>query len=366
MLRRRLLAAIGSASLGTLSGCWSAGSSGCPSSPLVDQVAGTLADGAEACPPNPFYAADQFSDLVPAYCTPPAEDYWRDTGDPYWGGIQVTDVRLLRKLGDECRYELSCDYTPDCPGGRPIHRDGAPVLAEAVERPDWRASLTPNLSNLDEADRARLAAYWFRAASEEHSSIAGFNRLAMELLAHGAPPNLVQATLRAALDEVAHAQDAFALASAFTGQPLGPAGLPLGPQVELSKTLVELAVSTAREGAVGEALAAQLAASRLQRATDPAVRAVLERVAQEEAQHAELAWRILRWALEIGGAPVHTALSAVFDELAHSSPPTSVQPSELESHGMLGADADSLEVHQCIHRVLLPVAATLLATQRAA
>ena len=71
-----------------------------------------------------------------------------------------------------------------------------------------------------------------------------------------------------------------------------PLGAGLGPV-----DLAELASRTVHEGCVGETLAALIAAEQALEAKDPSVRAALQKIAEDEARHAEFAWRVVRWAL---------------------------------------------------------------------
>jgi len=48
-------------------------------------------------------------------------------------------------------------------------------------------------------------------------------------------------------------------------------------------------------------------------ATDPAVRRVLERIARDEARHAELGYRFLRWALERADSHLQQRFGAELD-----------------------------------------------------
>jgi hypothetical protein len=70
-------------------------------------------------------------------------------------------------------------------------------------------------------------------------------------------------------------------------------------------------IGTVREGCVGETLAALEAAEALQHCEDEAARPVLERIAAEEAQHAQLAWRFVAWALEARSGAGAAALREV-------------------------------------------------------
>jgi hypothetical protein len=73
---------------------------------------------------------------------------------------------------------------------------------------------------LDEATRVELARAWLADASLEHASIASFARFTLLALSFGAPADLLAEAQHAALDEVAHAQLCFGLASRYAGSPL--------------------------------------------------------------------------------------------------------------------------------------------------
>ncbi|TNE85243.1 MAG: ferritin-like domain-containing protein [Deltaproteobacteria bacterium] len=354
-LRRRLL---GAAGLAALTGCrWDFGDdcSGWDGSySYAVPVVAALLDEADDCPENPYYAWDRFEAPPDAYCD------GLDTA----GAGDIVDVRFVARAGVECSYELTCEGYEECPGGRPLQRDGASVLATAMPRADWQTERAPSIAELSDEERTVLREYWFRAGTEEHSSIAAFHRVALELLSLGAPADLVERATRAAQDESGHARDAFALASAYAGTAIGPSALGLGTDVSLATDLVALAVSTAREGAINECLAAYLAAERLRRATDPAVRAVLARVVEEETQHAELAWATLRWCLAQGGSTVRDALREVFATMTLPRAEARPWPAALEAHGVLSPADECACLSACIERVLRPVAASLLAQTR--
>jgi uncharacterized protein YdbL (DUF1318 family) len=128
----------------------------------------------------------------------------------------------------------------------------------------------------------------------------------------------------------------------------------------VARDLAELAAWTVRDGAVGETLAAYLAAEALEQATDPEVRRSLEIVVRDETAHAELAWETLAWALRIGGDEVRNAVRAVF---ATVTPPTSAaerSTAGTRTHGMLSAAQRDAAARRCIDEVLRPVMASLL------
>jgi hypothetical protein len=236
----------------------------------------------------------------------------------------------------QCCYEVRHDCAAQVVGcnigGRPLIIEGRPVGAAAARIPvehgprlapsagspldraqGWRDSRVagPDVAGLSAGERRLLALHWARIGAAEHASIAGFQRFSMDLLACGAPAELVAGAQRAALDEVRHARLAFALASTFAGAPVGPAPLDLPAAVPVHRTARELALATAVEGCTVETLSAYLLAEALRGARDPAVVAALTRMRRDEDRHAELAWRTLAWALSVdpdAGDPVDVAL----------------------------------------------------------
>ena len=335
-LRRRLLLAL---TTGAVLGCTGVSTNPCGGFDSVydesGTVSGLLVSEDDSCPEDPWSDEVEWAETVPD-C-----EAIGDSGMRPDSGID-RDATLLDQSGLECRYELHCSGVIPCPGGRPIEQEGQPVLSPGAARGDWSSSRRPDVRELNPAQRQQLAERWTRAGLEEHSSVAGFNKLALDLLALGAPPELLVAVQRSAIEEVRHAQDAFALASTYAGRPVGPGPLPLGPLTP-ARDLVELALSTAREGAINETLSAWDAQQRLDAATDPEVREALRAVVEEETGHAELAWRILAWCVAEGGQPVRAALQGHFGSLTRASGP----------------------MRTCVEQVLMPVAVQLLGRRAA-
>jgi len=270
---------------------------------------------------------------------------------------------------DACCYVVR--VTPVyCVGGRPfVDEAGEMILAPPTLREGWvsRASAPTGA-----ASRERLAAAWLEDALFEHASVASFARHALELLAVGAPAELVRDALRAADDEVEHARLCFALASRYAGSALGPGALPIG-RPEIRRDLGSLAEHVAREGCINETVAAHLAEYARVGTTDAAARAALERIAEDEAAHARLAWRTLRWAIARGGDDVRARVQRVFAELEQAfaaEPRTAlgIGGDEEARHGQLSRAVKERETREAILRVVLPCARGLFAcfTRRAA
>jgi hypothetical protein len=217
--------------------------------------------------------------------------------------------------------------------GRPFLVNGEARVAPVVTRSDWLEPLAVQLAGLSARERATLALEWQKDAQLEHASVASFARFILDLLAFGAPAELVEGAERAMSDEIEHARLCFGLASAYAGAPLGPSVMNL-QGVAPSASLAAAAAAAVREGAINETIAALAATEQAGRATDPTVRHVLERIARDEANHAELAWRFVHWALAAGDVGVRSAVQAALS--AHPTRPASLDDeSPLRSHGRL-------------------------------
>jgi|SRR6187402_596099 len=187
----------------------------------------------------------------------------------------------------------------------------------------------------------QLTRSFLRAAQAEHASIASFAKFSLELLAVGAPPQLLEQAHKAALDEIEHARICFALASHFSGQPFGPGPLPLELTMS-SPTLLEVTRDTVRDGCINETLAACEAQAAAERTTVPTIALALTIIAEDETAHAELAWRFVGWALgqaELSGlSDFHSALDATFRQAvsqARHAPGATVFDSFLPDWGRL-------------------------------
>jgi hypothetical protein len=155
-------------------------------------------------------------------------------------------------------------------------------------------SLAVELGDFPEAARA-----WREDAALEHASIASFARLALELVALGAPPDLVAAANAAATGEIEHAKICFALAARCGHPPVGPASISL-EGVSLVADLEEVAVEAAAQSCVGETVAA-LVLARASEICAPEIAPILAKMSEDELAHATLGWNIVAWACEKGG-----------------------------------------------------------------
>ncbi len=230
--------------------------------------------------------------------------------------------------------------------GRQVRRFGRPRLPDLGPGSAW-SSDGLEIGAVDDAPRAELAAAWRENGRTEHASVAAFSRLALDLIAVGAPPELIAAAHCDALDEVRHAEICFALARAFDGAATGPApfpevrALPLlaGPR---PLRLARLAVDSLIDGALHEGASARIAAALAERCDDPTLRAVLAEIAADEGRHSAHGWEVVEWCLDEGGATVAHALSGAAHSLPSESRSEGPRPAAIGAWERWGIHGDAL------------------------
>lgn len=260
--------------------------------------------------------------------------------------------------GDSCEYTdaWACTFQPVC--GRPLTVGGVARTADAADRGDWIEAAAPRLDGLDAEQRAALAAWWTEIGALEHASVASFARATMQLLALGAPADILADTQAAAADEVRHARLAYGLASAYAGRPLGPAPLALG-DVALELDPAAIVAALVDEGCVGETLGAT-EAGVIAEAADPAVAAVGRGLAADEGRHAGLAWRTLQWMLARDPSLVPAAQTALDRAVARIEDAAEYgRGPHLPAHGLPGPEARRALHRAAIDEVVRPCAAAL-------
>ena len=200
-------------------------------------------------------------------------------------------------------YPKACCYTYEtepCGKGRPLRDERGLVLAPEIESRDWTCSDEATLragaelrARFSRRDLAYFAEHMRHVARMEHGSVAAFARVSLELLALGAPPDLVIGAHEAAMDEIRHARTCWALAAAMGEQPIGPGPLVL-PRFEAPRRDLVLA-ATIVEGCVGETFGSALLAEAARSCEASSLAGILSGIADDEERHAALAFRIVRF-----------------------------------------------------------------------
>ena len=245
-------------------------------------------------------------------------------------------------------------------------RPGDTWLAGHVSE-DSTADLS--ISDLPTSTRRHLAGLWLRDAGDEHASVAAFARATLELLAVGAPPELIIASQQASLDEIRHARSCFSIAALYASEPAEPG--PLLVPAPRDGGLVALARNTFLEGCLGETVAA-LAALRAGRHCQlTEIHDVLATIADDETRHAELAWATLAFAVQTGGPDVAAALRELAASVAAridtttepADDPSDVLPADLlAAHGRLSSAALAAARRDAWHDIVVPTLELVLAS----
>lgn len=243
--------------------------------------------------------------------------------------------------------------------GRQLRSFGRVLLPPVTGGEDWaKADESRALSlELDEPTRKALAAQWRENGRTEHASVAAFARLTLDLVALGAPPELVRSANEDAIDEIRHTELCFALARSIDGLAESPGAFPeasrartlIGPR---TARLAQLAVDSLVDGALHEGVSARIIAKLARRAADPVVRETLKEIAADEGRHARHGWDVVKFCLAEGGAPVAHALEAARRALPVSmrTPmPEAARSGAWERFGIMGEALEASEFDATRH-----------------
>ena len=162
---------------------------------------------------------------------------------------------------------------------------GRPLLVDGVSH---TAALTEPAPADDELVRTLR-----RAAEGEHAAIATFARTLCELMALGAPLELITRTQQALADELRHTTMTLAQLAR-----LGDGAHAFGPLPEATASLhrsVGELMADVSLGAASERAAVDEARADAARCTDPQLREFFSTIADDEARHAQLAEDTVAW-----------------------------------------------------------------------
>lgn len=234
--------------------------------------------------------------------------------------------------------------------GRQLRRFGRVLLPPVRGGAAWAD--VPLGVSVDESVRGALAAQWRENGRTEHASVAAFARLTLDLMALGAPPALVAAANRDALDEIRHTELCFSLARALDGKGESPAAFPAASRARTLPAsrplaLAVLAVDSLVDGALHEGVSARVVAKLAKRCEEPQIRAVLKEIAADEGRHAAHGWEVVEWCLAEGGSAVADALRGALLALPHkmhSQLPPAAEGGGWERYGIHGRALEAAQL----------------------
>ena len=263
---------------------------------------------------------------------------------------------------------MVCCYTepvsrPQRPCGRLYFVEDRATRARTQETRAWMGANVDAPDGASEHTLERAARAWLDDALEEHASIAAFSRATLELMALGAPADLLAEYQSASLDEIRHARACFALVAALSGQDISAGKIEVeGPRDDLDVIVADVFWG----GCVGESIAALCAQRALRDCTWEPARAALSQIAEDEARHAALAWSTLSFLGELDPERVRRVLEAASPP-THTPSPTATTDASWNALGRLTheqearAEADAWEhlISPALARLTRGAAATL-------
>lgn len=268
----------------------------------------------------------------------------------YNNGCSTTFSLACRTKEDACKSDGDCGPGSQCavvrPGtnatwqcgrrscviGRPLVIEGQVHFAKPTGRDDWQKKLAFDPVNLNAQDRSIAANHYAAIAAMEHASVASFARFSLQLMALGAPADLLRDAHQAALDEIEHTRITYALVNLFSKTNVGPDKLPIAV-ASIDANIENFVKALVLEGCVGETLGAAEGQEAARYAAWPEIAEPLAKIAQDEENHATLAWRTLQWALMTFG---ETAKESAKHAFAEAKVLYSADPKALESAESVG------------------------------
>ncbi len=196
--------------------------------------------------------------------------------------------------------------------GRQLRHLGRVLLPRVASGGEW-AEVDTGVVQGDDVPAHELAAQWRENGRTEHASVAAFARLTLDLMALGAPPHMIAASNRDALDEIRHAELCFSLARALDGHATSPGPFPEASRARTLSTtralaLAELAVDSLVDGALNEGVSARILARLAKACENSEMRVILKEIAADEGRHAKHGWDVVLWCIAEGGPSVIHAL----------------------------------------------------------
>ena len=213
-------------------------------------------------------------------------------------------IFLRYKTLSDCVVVFSIECVPRPVRGRPfivdnVCRSALSIIesnGDSIDQNFWSNNLQiPIASN--QSINQDIAMKFLSQGEGEHASVASFARHSLQLMAIQAPPKLLIASQIASMDEIKHAKICYGIASSLLRSNVGPGTIDIKNSLQ-SLDLEGILQSVVNEGCTGETIAAVRAQLGAHYARNPSMKDALHQIANDESNHAQLAWNTIRWAIE--------------------------------------------------------------------
>ena len=243
--------------------------------------------------------------------------------------------------------------------GTPLEPEHRRLMRRRLVPIPWEQS---TVAQLTAAERSRLAETWTRRSAAEYLAVSTFAVLAIDLVAAGAPADVLSLCMRAGIDEVRHAELCLRMIEIYGGKrvqpPPGMSSLPDDPE---RPKLFQALANTMLVSCVSETYATTVLTATRDLTTDPVAHAVLTSIYSDEVMHARLGWSYLRYAIDRGGQGVidaaakmvPIALRGVANVVERERPVGEVTDA-VRAHGLMTPAEERVIYSSCVREVLVP------------
>jgi hypothetical protein len=206
---------------------------------------------------------------------------------------------------------------------------------------------------------------------EEHASVASFSKFVSQLMALGAPAELVEFGIRSMQDEAEHAKMCFGVASAAYGRQVMVGAIDMSSSQPATTDPWSILYDTIIEGCVGETISTAIAVEAIRRCENDVIKNILGKVAQDESNHAKLAWSFCDWMLRRNPeliAPVEALFTAAEAEIKRPKAvgeEITTDMASLVGYGILWEELAHEQTYGAFFNKVLPRAKSMLARAKA-
>ena len=187
----------------------------------------------------------------------------------------------------------------------------------------------------------------------------------MQLMAIGAPADLVTEATRAQADEIRHARVCLGIASTLADETMGLGALPIDGALEAAGCIEAILVDTIKEACVNETISAAICQAAGEAATDAFIKQALMNIAEDEQRHATLAWRTVRWMLEQHPQLKELAANTFEEAMAQPWASSAETTGELTPWGVMSRAQEQAVANKVMRRVVRPCVEALLNAETA-
>ncbi len=243
--------------------------------------------------------------------------------------------------------------------GTPLEAEHQRLMRRRQVPIPWERSTAAALT-ADE--RKRLAGTWERRAAAEYLAVSTFAVLAIDLVAAGAPADVLSLCMRAGIDEVRHAELCLRMVEIYSGRRIQPpSGMSSLPDEPTRPRLHQAVANTLLVSCVSETYATTVLTATRDLTLDPAAREVLTSIYSDEVMHARLGWSYLRHAIDVGGAGAIEAAAKMVPialrgnaNVVERERPVGEVTEAVRGHGLMTPAEERVIFAACVREVLVP------------